>query len=394
VNAGRLNQGTKGVAIGDRAGESNQGEAGVAIGGGAGKISQNVYAISIGQSAGTIGQHSNAIAIGRNAASDTQGSYAIAIGDSAGVTSQGENAIAIGRNAARTQGFANTIVLNASGGDLNPVATDSVYIKNFRNSTTQHTNVLSSNLTSGEVITSSMVVSGSNVGLGGNTSPQHELAVDGNTYSNIITHIIRFDDGAGDEVIEGLTFLDVTQNGNSTTETVRFNHPTTSLVTASNVGIGTTTPSTRLEVVGTVTATAYAPFTGMHFVTRPTDKIVPDGTIMVSTGRVERRSTIDTVVEVTPSTFMKQKTVLGVSHYDIETGRTDVISLGEGLILVCKQNGPILNGDYICSSGRKGIGMRQSDDILHSYTVAKATEECLFENGERQRLVACTFHCG
>ena len=115
---------------------------------------------------------------------------------------------------------------------------------------------------------------------------------------------------------------------------------------------------------------------------------------MVCTGKVEKKTTIDTVPEVVRSTVMKQKTVLGASHYDTMTGRTVVISLGEGQVLVCKQNGPILNGDYICSSSREGIGMKQPDDILHSYTVAKATEGCLFENGERQRLVACTFHCG
>ena len=252
VRAGRNNQGTKGVAIGDRAGESDQTENGISIGEKAGQSTQGSAAIAIGQQAGQSGQNNNAISIGRLAGQDRQGDYAIAIGDQAGSILQGSNSIAIGRSAARdpTQVLANTIVLNASGGDLNPIAIDSVYIKNFRNSTTQYTNVLSSNLTSGEVITSSIVVSGSNVGLGGNTSPEHELSVEGNTYSNIITQIIRFDDGVEDSVIQGLTLLDVTQNGNNTVETLRFNNATTSFVTASNVGIGTTSPSQKLDVRG------------------------------------------------------------------------------------------------------------------------------------------------
>tara|TARA_R110001592_G_scaffold222699_4_gene477958 strand:+ start:4742 stop:9358 length:4617 start_codon:yes stop_codon:yes gene_type:complete len=250
VNAGILNQGTKGVAIGERAGASNQSDSGISIGEKAGQITQGSFSVAIGKQAGQTNQGSNAIAIGRTTASDTQGNFAIAIGDSAAITSQGENSIAIGKTAGVTSAHTNTIILNASGAPLNSVVGDSVYIKNFRNSTTQYTNVLSSNLTSGEVITSSIVVSGSNVGLGGNINPQHELAVVGNTYSNIITRIIRFDGGVADAVIQGLTFLDVTQNGNNTTETLKFNHPTTSFVTASNVGIANTNPLDALAVTG------------------------------------------------------------------------------------------------------------------------------------------------
>ena len=56
-----------------------------------------------------------------------------------------------------------------------------------------------------------------------------------------------------------------------------------------------------------------------------------------------------------------------------------VNSIGEGAIWVSNINGNIENGDYITSSDIPGVGMRQDDDILHNYTVAKITMDCDFE---------------
>jgi hypothetical protein len=53
-------------------------------------------------------------------------------------------------------------------------------------------------------------------------------------------------------------------------------------------------------------------------------------------------------------------------------------SLGEGAIWVCNVNGIIENGDYLVSSPIPGISMKQSDDLLHNYTVAKSTMDCNF----------------
>lgn len=77
-------------------------------------------------------------------------------------------------------------------------------------------------------------------------------------------------------------------------------------------------------------------------------------------------------------------------------------ALGEGLILVTNANGiDPQNGDYITTSQYKGIGMVQHDDILHSYTVAKITENINWdeieideEYGIKIALVGCTYHCG
>ena len=58
--------------------------------------------------------------------------------------------------------------------------------------------------------------------------------------------------------------------------------------------------------------------------------------------------------------------------------RLHIAGVGEGGIWVCDYNGAIESGDYICVSPITGIGMKQNDDILHNYTVAKATMDCDF----------------
>uniref|UniRef100_UPI003CF13801 hypothetical protein n=1 Tax=Janthinobacterium sp. DSP2-3-3 TaxID=2804596 RepID=UPI003CF13801 len=69
-------------------------------------------------------------------------------------------------------------------------------------------------------------------------------------------------------------------------------------------------------------------------------------------------------------------------------------SVGEGQINVCGEGGDIKAGDYITTSSMPGKGMRQADDVLHSYTVAKAREPISFNTPSETRLIACTYHCG
>jgi hypothetical protein len=59
-----------------------------------------------------------------------------------------------------------------------------------------------------------------------------------------------------------------------------------------------------------------------------------------------------------------------------------VNSVGEGAIWVSNINGIIVNGDYITSSDLPGLGTKQDDDSLHSYTVAKSTMGCMFDETE------------
>ena len=62
----------------------------------------------------------------------------------------------------------------------------------------------------------------------------------------------------------------------------------------------------------------------------------------------------------------------------INEDRIIINSLGEGAIWVCNKNGSFNNGDYITSSVITGYGVKQDDNILYNYTVAKITCNCDF----------------
>ena len=117
----------------------------------------------------------------------------------------------------------------------------------------------------------------------------------------------------------------------------------------------------------------------------------------------------DAVPVVRLSRQRKDKRVFGVFGGIRSTNNKDrliVNSVGEGAICVCNTNGNIENGDYIQSSDLLGYGEKQDDDLLHNYTVAKATIDCDFqsnspyyqaheiENGVRVAFIACSYHSG
>ena len=68
------------------------------------------------------------------------------------------------------------------------------------------------------------------------------------------------------------------------------------------------------------------------------------------------------------------------SNMSKEDGDTRVYvnSVGEGAIWVTNINGTLESGDYITTSNVAGYGMKQDDDILHNYTVAKILMDCDF----------------
>lgn len=148
-DSGRNYQGANSISIGASAGAINQGNSAIAIGNSAGFGTQGVDSIAIGRTAGTNGQSTKAIAIGAAAGSSVQGISAIAIGSQAGVA-QGNFSIAIGANAGSGNTQANnSIVINASGTDLEGPTANALFVKPIRNAASA--NVLYYNPTSGEV---------------------------------------------------------------------------------------------------------------------------------------------------------------------------------------------------------------------------------------------------
>jgi hypothetical protein len=176
-------------------------------------------------------------------------------------------------------------------------------------------------------------------------------------------------------------------------------------------------------------------FTGFHRVF--SDETGPDpqqfkdeymGRIMVSTGEIATDVTDEndewiiktgedgiTIEDALPkmalSTIRKDKRVFGVmgdpKRWNSRPSRLVVNSVGEGGIWVANTNGNLQNGDYIQTSDQLGYGEKQDDDILHNYTVAKATMDCPFDlnndnlykcitlpNGAKAAFIACTYHCG
>ena len=153
--AGRQEQGLgfpfqgQSVAVGFQAGESFQKNHALALGAYAGRINQQDAAIACGFFCGNNAQGKYAVGLGNACAQSLQGDFAVAIGASSGNIHQGieslacgsfaghknlgYRSVALGHRASHDGGdFSNTIVINATGTDLDPEGTDRTYIKPIR----------------------------------------------------------------------------------------------------------------------------------------------------------------------------------------------------------------------------------------------------------------------
>lgn len=238
------------------------------------------------------------------------------------------------------------------------------------------------------------------IGAGGVTSPSSPMTIEGNTS----THY------NGSNGRQGILYVKNTDTSMEDTDAIVNLESSDSSMGNQNYWISFRQGST---IVGSINSSvAYSTFTGQH--TSILSGSVPkQGSILSSTGNILHREGISNAwVETAVTTTSNQKNVIGVfdsvyedvtpiSHLSGSGYQCMYNALGEGQILVTDENGNIENGDYICSSNKKGHGMKQNSDSLKNYTVAKATESIDFAEvdiddtlGFKSKLVACTYHCG
>lgn len=162
-----------------------------------------------------------------------------------------------------------------------------------------------------------------------------------------------------------------------------------------------------------VDGSGYGPFTGAHDGVLRKAEMPEPGDIMCD-GDVIGRQLSDVMTIVARCTSANQPALgVFVRRYAISDAVTPpsmrsanlqgfaaghdmavINSLGEGCINVCGQNGNIAKGDLIVTSTVPGKGMRQADDIVRSYTVARAREAVTFASPTATAQIACIYLSG
>ena len=154
------------------------------------------------------------------------------------------------------------------------------------------------------------------------------------------------------------------------------------------------------------------PFTGCHdaLIEHTELGTIEPGDIVCDSIVYARAGLTDTITIAVASKSPNEKNAVGIYHrqgdytpaalvaaedYDHDTYQLITIaSVGEGQINVTGENGNLEPGDLITSSSIRGKGMRQADDIVRSYTVAKCRETVVFDSPDQVKQVACIYMCG
>jgi hypothetical protein len=178
--------------------------------------------------------------------------------------------------------------------------------------------------------------------------------------------------------------------------------------------------------------TNYGPFTGAHDILTVVQANIPVGYIVCDVKLVFAKNISNTIFEVAmsssanqvpvgvmvlnngllansqPAAFIEKfeytevddmlvTTTIMSPAYDVNKNLYNYCvanAVGEGQVYVCGESGNIAKGDLIVTSSTAGVGMKQSDNIVRSITVAKAREAVTFTDTTTPVLVACIYLCG
>ncbi|HQO37636.1 MAG TPA: hypothetical protein PLP56_05520 [Candidatus Omnitrophota bacterium] len=158
-----------------------------------------------------------------------------------------------------------------------------------------------------------------------------------------------------------------------------------------NVGIGTATPSKKLYVNGSAGGTgAWETFTGAHVLPMAPGETIDEGDVVILNGKMQlekARQPMDTrwvgvLINEPPNDNTNTPDSLGNTEgfsYSV-AAVGDVRTNGCKGFKVCDQGGPVKSGDLLCTSSRPGFLMKQADDIVRSYTVAKCLQDIVFDD--------------
>ena len=359
----------------------------IKIGNGAGTTSQGLNAIAVGHDAGQ-SQGINALAVGYLAGQSNQGDGSIAIGSQAARYNQGDGCIAMGYGAGQTNQHKRTMALNCSDNFLNTNGERRFFVKSIRS----NSGSLSWDGFSGEIYA--------------NTSDdriKHNETYIRNALRTIMKLKPQTYDKAPD--LESNTYIEMRESGLMVQDiwydVPEMRHIVRLSQTANPTPEKPPAPSDDPADDPDYSAWGIAPSSLEYdqvvpFLAKAVQEVaveVPRAKTTVSntwgqnvTGLVVSANTNKHKTNVTPlvslSNVFMDKSWYGVVSGE-KTDSTDYDTLvdikGDTRIWVTDLGGSLESGDFITTSNiAPGYTQKQSDDIVHNYTIGKITQDCDF----------------
>ena len=245
------------------------------------------------------------------------------------------------------------------------------------------------------------------------------------TSSSNATNLVTFVGYGASEIT-----LEVSSNGSSSGAAKFFNNYASKQFWAAPGSYSAYSPSGggKIYIVD-----GNGPFTGFHDTLIPINTTVETGDILVDTQLIYKADVNTTLFEVALSSQPSQSSAIGIASSVVSVAEgtpaalwistivptefgaqttwqmqpgfdpavieatykvVQVNALGEGQINVCGENGNIARGDLIVTSSIVGKGMKQSDNMVRSISVAKARESATFSDPTEVKQIACIYLCG